>query len=71
MALTEIALLKWETNVSLVSEDCWLAVQLSRRIWDKSRSYLKPGLHISRKDRNHRLENMFFKLYSYDLVFLW
>ena len=23
---------------------------------------LKPGLHVSRKDRKHRLENMFFKL---------
>ena len=41
MALIEIALLKWQTNVSLVSEDCWFAVQLSRRIWGKSRSYLK------------------------------
>ena len=28
MVLTEIALLKWQTNVSLFSEDCWLAVQL-------------------------------------------
>ena len=41
MVLTEIALLKWQTNVSLVSEDCWFAVQLSRRIWGKSRSYFK------------------------------
>ena len=32
MVLTEIALLKWQTNTSLVSEDCWFAVQLSRRI---------------------------------------
>ena len=32
MVLIEIALLKWQTNVSLFSKDCWLAVQLSRRI---------------------------------------
>ena len=31
-ALTEIALLKWLTNMSLVSEDCQFAVQLSRGI---------------------------------------
>ena len=43
MALTEIALLRWQTNVSLVSEDCRFAVQLSRRIWGKSRSYLKEA----------------------------
>ena len=29
---------------------------------------LKPGLHVSRKDRKHRLENMFFKLSSFGLV---
>ena len=28
----------------------------------------KPGLHISRKDRRHRLKKMFFKLSRYDLV---
>ena len=32
MVLTEIALLEWQTNMSLVSDDCWFAVQLSRRI---------------------------------------
>ena len=32
---------------------------------------LKPGLHISRKNRKHRLENMFFKLSSYGLVSVW
>ena len=32
MVLTEIALFKSQTNVSPVSEDCWFAVQLSRRI---------------------------------------
>ena len=32
---------------------------------------LKPGLHISRKDRKHKLENMFFKLSSYGLVSMW
>ena len=32
MALTEIALLKRKTNDSLVSEECWFAVQLSHRI---------------------------------------
>ena len=32
MVLTEIALLKRQTNVSLVSGDCWFAVRLSRRI---------------------------------------
>ena len=26
MALTEIALLKWQTNENLVFEDCWFAV---------------------------------------------
>ena len=28
MVLTEIALLKRQTNASLVSEDCWFAVRL-------------------------------------------
>ena len=32
---------------------------------------IKPGLHISREDRWHRLENMFFKLSSNGLVFMW
>ena len=32
---------------------------------------LKPGLHISRKDRKHICQNMFFKLYSYGLVSMW
>ena len=32
MVLTEIALLKSQTNASPVPEDCWFAVQLSRRI---------------------------------------
>ena len=32
MVLTEIALLKWQTNESQVSKDCWFAVKLSRRI---------------------------------------
>ena len=32
MALTEIALLKCQTNENIVFEDCWFAVQLSRRI---------------------------------------
>ena len=32
MVLTEIALRKSQTNMRLVSEDCWFAVQLSRRI---------------------------------------
>ena len=32
MALAEIALFICQTNDSLVSEDCWSAVQLSRRI---------------------------------------
>ena len=27
---------------------------------------LKPGLHISHKDRKHMLTNTFFKLSSYD-----
>ena len=31
MVLTEIALLKQQMNVSLFFEDCWFAVQLSRR----------------------------------------
>ena len=43
MVLTEIALLKLQTNENVVFEDCWFAVQLSRRIWGKSRSYLKDG----------------------------
>ena len=41
MALPEIALLKRKTNESLVSEDCWFAVQLSRCIVGRSRNYLK------------------------------
>ena len=32
---------------------------------------IKPGFHISRKDRKHMLENKFFKLSSYDLVSIW
>ena len=32
---------------------------------------VKPGLHISRKDCKHRLQNMFFKLSSYGLVSMW
>ena len=32
---------------------------------------LKPGLHISRKNRKHRLENMFFKLSRCGLVSVW
>ena len=31
---------------------------------------LKPGLHISRKDRKHMVANMYFKLYRYDLVLI-
>ena len=46
MVLTEIVLLKWKTNASPISEDCWFAVQLSRRIWGKSRSYLKDDSQI-------------------------
>ena len=30
-----------------------------------------PAVAISRKDRKHRLENMFFKLSSYGLVSMW
>ena len=30
---------------------------------------VKPGFHISRKDRKHTVTNMYFKLYRYDLVF--
>ena len=33
-------------NASPVSEDCWFAVQLSRRIFGKSRSYLNAVLKI-------------------------
>ena len=44
MVLTEIALLKWQTNMRLVSEDCWFAVQLSRRILGQTRIYLKEIL---------------------------
>ena len=29
---------------------------------------LKPGLHISRKDRKHIVANMYFKLYRNGLV---
>ena len=30
---------------------------------------VKPGLHISRKDRKHMVANIFFKLFRYVLVF--
>ena len=33
--------------------------------------YFKPGLHISRKVRKHRIENMFSKLCSCCLVSVW
>ena len=49
MVLTEIALLKWQTNMSLVSEDCWFAVQLSRRILGQLRSHLKQTNNPSSK----------------------
>ena len=29
---------------------------------------LKPGLDISRKDRKHMFQNMFFKLHRYGLI---
>ena len=32
---------------------------------------VKPGLHISRKDRKHIVKNMYFKLYRYGLVSKW
>ena len=54
MVLTEIALLKWQRNVSLVCEDCWFAVQLSRRIGGKSRSYLKRNLFNTTRRRGTR-----------------
>ena len=37
-------------------------------IW---RPDLNPGLYISCEDHKHRLENMFFKLYSHGLVSMW
>ena len=32
---------------------------------------LKPGLHVSRKDRKHMVASTFFKLARYTLVFTW
>ena len=31
---------------------------------------LKPGLHISRKDRKHMVGNVYFKMYGYGLLSL-
>ena len=36
-----------------------------------NKAIIKPGLHISRKDRKHRLENMSFKLSSCGLASVW
>ena len=53
------------------------AIQLSSvwKILEKEFVYslptLKPGLHVSRKDRKHRLENMLLKLSSYGFVSIW
>ena len=41
------------------------SIELSQEIF-----WLKPGLHICREDRKHRLENMFFNLSSYGLFSL-
>ena len=54
-------------NFSLKNYSCELLNSTDR----VGKVELKPGLHISRKDRKHRLEKMFFKLYSYGLVFMW
>ena len=35
-----------------------------------SAQLVKPGLHISCKDRKHMVVNMYFKLHRYDLVSL-
>ena len=48
--------------ISFVYKDKW---------WFDESMSVKPGLHISRKDRKHGLENMFFKLSSYGLVSMW
>ena len=39
--------------------------------YDKWEPGFKPSLHISSKDRKHRLENMFLKLSSYGMVSIW
>ena len=44
---------------------------MQRIIATFSSCFFKPGLHISRKDRKHWLENMFFKLSRYGLVSMW
>ena len=31
--------------------------------------YLKPGLHVSSKDRKHMVGNVYFKIYGYGLLF--
>ena len=46
-------------------------IKLSKSIKLALVGYVKPGLHISRKDCKHRLENMIFKLSSYGLVSMW
>ena len=55
--------------------DIWIKVWNKCVLLNSVEIYLngaiKPGLHISRKDRKHRLENMFFKLSSYGLVTMW
>ena len=59
MVLTGIALLKSQTNVSIVSEDCWFAVELSGRIWGKSRSYLNLVFNVIPYFRTHIRDGTF------------
>ena len=56
---------------SIVSS--WYGNMKKGSTWRRSRDvylfrmFLKPGLHISRKDRKHMTTNMYFKLYRYGL----
>ena len=54
---------------------CWLISMQDNTIivilYGTGSKTFKSGFHVSRKDRKHRFENMFFKLSSYGLVSMW
>ena len=51
----------------LVILKAWLFFENRGTNLTAKQSNIKPGLHVSSKDRKHRLKNMFFKLSSYGL----
>ena len=52
-----------------MSDACLKQSNMTHRYCISSQS-LKPGLHISRKDRKHMVGNVYFKMYGYGLLCL-